>query len=216
MVLSLLLLLPILTTPLLCDDSRTQTLISDISSKTSKKLQLNREKLSLDLVKERLPNLYIQLQEALEAAKNETSPKDVIYLFASSSVPKNSIRDFILHGSLLNYYFGTKVLIVFQGFTDQEFELRMHEVANELKQYESVELFLSNFIRIFDPYIFKELKITTAPAIGYAYSNNGDTFPTNTDMRFLARGDIPLVEFFEKIQEKDSNFKSHFQLLKNY
>lgn len=167
-------------------------------------------------LKQYLPSLHNQLELSMKEANNSNNiSKDALYLFASSSVPVNTIKDFILYASLINYYYKTDILIVFQGPTDITWENHMIELSNDLSQYDSKELFLSNFKRKIDPAIFKQYNISSVPAIAYA-KHNGNSYPSKSKLMYLARGDIQLIEFFALLQEKDKFFKNHFNLLKNY
>ncbi len=196
-------------------DSKKES-ISKVISNTRTNISKQQEELVLAQLKTKLPNLYKELKEALDLAQSEiSSSDDAIYFLFSSNVPVNSTREFVLAASLINYYFHTKVYLVLQGFPTKEFRDYYLGLTTSLNEYDSRELFIKNATVIFDPFIFKKLNITSAPAIIYA-KHNGDAYPSKSDIQYVARGDILLVKFFEMVQEKDKNFKKHFELLKNY
>lgn len=163
------------------------------------------------ILNKQLASRYPDIAHKLENIQQELAlrkSEDAVYFFVSSSVPISSIEDFIKKASVLNYYYGTKSLIVFQGITDKKYEEKMQELLETLGGYEFSSLFYNNFVRIIDPKIFKTLQITKAPALGFAL-HSGNSYPSKANMKYLIRGDVSLDDFFLLISKKEKRYEAY-------
>lgn len=179
----------------------------DITSFAQDSLSKNKMRLLTKQLSVRYPDIASRLNDIQKELESKKSV-DSVYFFVSSSVPISSIELFIKQASILNYYYGTKSLIVFQGLTDQEYEQKMIELRDTLSNYEFAELFFSNFTRIIDPKIFKTLNLTKVPALGFGV-HNGNPYPSKANIKYLARGDISLDDFFSLIIQKDKQYEAY-------
>ena len=182
----------------------------------SKKLDLNKPpKVLMEMFKKKHPELAAKLDKTIIELKTELcSSHDVVYMFTSNSVSKKAMRDFVLEASLLNYYYGTKVKLVVQGFYTENFTKKLLEIKKELKEYKSGDFFVKNLDLVIDPMVFKELNIKQVPVIAYG-THKGDAYPDQADILFLSRGDTTLLHLFELVKEKDKIYEVYFNILTN-
>lgn len=162
------------------------------------------------------PNLSKRLKLALqEAVVEQNSSSDVVYMFASNSVPISSMRSFIIEGSILNHFFGTKVHIYTQGFYEKDFLKKLTEIKKELSKYQESKLFLKNFYVGIAPQIFKDLNITQVPVLGYA-KHAGKYYPSDSDMRYISRGDRPLSHLLSLMKEEKKEYEDYYNSIVDY
>lgn len=173
-----------------------------------------KNKFLTNLIKKDSPLFYKQIIDAIGESKKNSST-DAIYLFTSASVPERTLKEFILQSSILNHKYKTRVNIVFQGFTSEDFEKRMVALSQDLKEYEYSELFIKNFNRKFDPKIFKELKIEEVPAIALAI-HSGDDYPSDANILYLSRGENEVLDFFKLIYEGEGKYEDYYNTLNSY
>jgi len=185
----------------------------DINNLKSK-LNQQQSKIFTKLLKNKYPKLANKLENLQQKSKNITLSKDVVFMFISSSVPISSVKRFILEASILNYYFNTKVTLVFQGFSDIEYEKKLVTLKNDLIQYESSKIFINNLNRVIDPKIYKDLNITKVPVFAYA-SHNGDFYPSDTTIQYILRGDSSLENLFKFISQEDSKYEEYYNHIIN-
>lgn len=174
---------------------------------------LEKSNILTNQIKHTFPQIASSLENIQSDAVN-TNSTDAIYYFISSSVPIESIKTFIQQASILNFNFGTKVLLVFQGFTDLSFEQKLVELREELQSYQSEQIFLKNFTRVIDPNIFIDLNITKVPVLGYGKYKN-DPYPSDANFKYIVRGDIKVEEFISLISAKDVYYEAYLHSIVN-
>lgn len=179
------------------------------------KLNLSQSKIMVKLLEKKYPELVkklIRLQ--LETKHLIGNSNDVVFMFTSGSVPIESIKKFILEGSFLNYHFNTKVVMVFQGLTNRDFESKLFKLRESFGEFDSSEIFLNNFYRVIDPSIFKDLNITKVPVFAYAL-HSGDSYPSDTKIKYISRGDKPLSNLFKLMVEKEEKYEVYYNHIIN-
>jgi len=168
--------------------------------------------IQLSLLKKSHPKMYSKLINA-QIKYNKIKPKDTVMMLISNSVPKSSIKNFIVDASILNYYFNTHVSIVLQGITNRDFEDKIQDIKKELSKYEFSKLFIKNINRYYDPFIFKKLNIKKVPILLLGNCNNGNCYPSDVDIRFMLSGDKSINYFFKIISKKDENYENYYNKL---
>ncbi len=185
------------------------------TQKLKSKLNLSQSKIMVKLLEKKYPELVEKLTRLqLETKHLIGNSNDVVFMFTSGSVPIESIKKFILEGSFLNYHFNTKVVMVFQGLTNRDFESKLFKLRESFEEFDSSEIFLNNFYRVIDPSIFKDLNITKVPVFGYA-THRGDSYPSDTQIKYILRGDKPLSKLFELMAEKEEKYEVYYNHIIN-
>ena len=175
---------------------------------------LEKSNILTNQIKYTFPKVASNLENILTEVDNSSCSTDAIYYFISSSVPIQSIKTFIQQASILNFNFGTKVLLVFQGFTDLSFEQKLVELREELQTYQAEHIFLKNFTRVIDPNIFTDLNITKVPILGYGKYQN-DPYPSDANIKYIVRGDIKVEEFISLISTKEVYYEAYLHSIVN-
>lgn len=185
------------------------------ASKILNKVNVNKANPLIHKLEKQYPKLAKKLSKIKKSIEsNIIKSGDVVFMFTSASVPMQSMEKFIIEGSILNYFYNTKVILVFQGITNKKFEEKLFKLRKNFGEFESASFFLTNLNRVIDPSIFKELNITQVPVIAYA-KHKGDFYPSNSTIIYLSRGDNSLRMLFERIIQKDESYENYYNSIAN-
>ncbi len=164
----------------------------------------------------RNPKFTKIIQEAIFYSKTEKNKHGtVLCILVSNSIPQQILLHYILNGSILNYYFGTKVIFVTQGFWKKAYIKKFIALRQSINQYQFKKVFAKNMENMIDPYIFTKLKIKQVPVLFFGTYTHDDYYPSDAQLKYMAKGAISIVKFFKLIKNKDSKYDKYYQALRN-
>jgi len=189
---------------LLADDTLK---LPDINSKSAASV----DKIVFTQIESKYPNLHKRLEKIREIKKErgDNSVKDVIFLFTSESVPVDVMENFLIEASVLKMEFGVEAYMVLQGIAHKGYAEKLLVLKDKLSEYDDGNYFIENSNTIFDPKIFKALKIKKVPAIALA-TYTSDSYPTDSDIKYLIRGDRTLGYFIDQFKKDNERYEEYF------
>lgn len=187
---------------------KTSILLSLLSTLSLEAQKFNKQAM-LQLLKNQDQALFqraIGVQNSINKLNSQSG--DVIYCLVSGSVNKEYLKRVVLEAGILNANFNTKLLFVIQGLFSEEMIQNYNELSKEIGEYKYANVFHNNMELIVSPKLFKKLNVNKVPVLLYG-TYNGAVAISNTDMKYVARGDITLGEFFKLISTKEPSFESY-------
>jgi hypothetical protein len=157
-----------------------------------------------------------KLAEILKKAKKYSDkPKEFILYFYSESVPKRSTLNILMNIDILR-----------QNGINIESKQYMVGIPKDYKKYmydwkDTIEEFpfkyrkmaTNSFNMKLDLGFFKLLNIKKVPAMALAICESAVPEPKKCKIKYLIRGDVPLVTFFDKISLNDKKYLKYSQAL---
>lgn len=161
------------------------------------------------------PKFAKVVQEAVFYSKNLKKQKGtVLCILVSNSIPERILLRYILNGSILNYYFNTKIIFVSQGFWKKAYIKKWISLRKSINQYTFKKVFDKNMENMIDPYIFTRLKIKKVPVLLFGTYTKDDYYPSDAHLMFMAKGAITINKFFKLIKNKDSKYAKYYKKLR--
>jgi len=139
----------------------------------------------------------------------------VLCILVSNSIPEETLLHYIMNGSILNYYFGTKVIFVTQGFWKKAYIKKFIALRRSINQYQFKKVFDKNMENMIDPYIFTKLNIKHVPILLFGTYKNNDYYPSDVSFKYMAKGAVSITKFFRLIKHKDDKYAKYYQSLRN-
>lgn len=167
------------------------------------------QKALLNMLKKQEPHLYkkaVEIQKRYDEVVSQEG--DVVYCLISESVSKEYMKNIVLEAGVLNAYKNTKLYFVLQGFFSQDMVVKYNELVKDIGEYEYADVFKANMELILSPKTFKKYKIKKVPALLYG-TYKGAVSINESEINYIARGDISLYDFFKLISTKDASFEDY-------
>jgi len=161
-------------------------------------------------------NEGIKLAEKIKQAKKYAdSPKEFLLYFYSESVPKNSTLNILLNMDILRQNginIESKQYMV--GYP-KNYKQYMFDWKDTIEEYpvKFRKMAMNNFHMKLDLGFFKKYNIKRVPAMALAVCKSGIPEPKSCKIKYLIRGDVPLVTFFDKIALEDKKYLKYSQAL---
>jgi hypothetical protein len=168
----------------------------------------------INLLKKNNPLAYKKALSIEKIKNNIKSQKggDIVYCLVSASVSVEYMKKVIFEISSLTPNTGTKLVFVAQGFFSKGLLEKYNSLQKDLREYSYCKLFQSNSELIADPAIFKKFKIKKVPAILYGTFLKS-SYSSDSNISYIARGDILPNRFFHLISTKDIGFEKYTHII---
>jgi hypothetical protein len=170
--------------------------------------------IQIELLKKTNPLAYKKAREieAIQKQILQSKDGDIVYCLISGSVDVDYLKKVVFEISSLTPNTNTKLVFVAQGFFSDKLMTKYNLLQKELLEYDCKELFQSNTRLIADPALFKKYNVKKVPVLMYGIYKNS-TYSSDSEIKYIARGDILPSRFFHLISTKDSSFEKYTNII---
>lgn len=142
--------------------------------------------------------------------------REFILYFTSTSVPDETLFNVLFSvGILQDNGINIDAKHYYTGFPE-EFKDYMFSMKDKLenKPIQEKSKITQNFHLKIDPRMFYHFKLEKVPAIALAECTTENPEVDKCEFKYLIRGDVSLINFFDKISADDSKYQKYYDVLK--
>jgi hypothetical protein len=159
----------------------------------------------------KVANIITQIKQMKKNGRQE-----YILYFTSTSVPDNTLFNVLFSvGILRDNGININAKHYFTGFPEnfKEYMFALEDKVQNKSKEEIIKIKENFFLKI-DPRMFYHLKIKEVPAIALAECDTENPVVEKCDFKYLIRGDVSLLNFFDKISNIEKKYQKYYDALK--